>query len=309
MSEIKQDTNRYPASRIVDVAKALSGDVRVRILEALGDRPMSINQLAEALGVAQPTISINVQALEQVELVVSTVGANREKICSVTCRSIVLELPSRPGDGLHLTEEVHMPIGLFSSCSVQPTCGMARRDGSIIGSQDDPRVFFMQERQEAALLWLSGTGYVEYWFANPLPPGVPLDELSLTAEVCSEAPSFMQDWPSDISVTVNGLPVGTWTCPGDFGDRKGKLTTDRWRTGSQYGMLTEWRITRSGSLVNGQPAESTAVGQLDLNFNKPVCVRFSVKEDAVNQRGMNLFGASFGDHPQDIVLSFTRYAE
>lgn len=44
MNDISQETIRYPASRILDVAKALSGDVRVRILEALGEKPMmSVN--------------------------------------------------------------------------------------------------------------------------------------------------------------------------------------------------------------------------------------------------------------------------
>lgn len=141
MNESKLETNRYPASRIVEVAKALSSDVRVRILEALGDKPMSVGQLAEALGIAQPTVSINVQMLEQAELIVSSQGANREKICAVTCRSILLELPSKPGEGLQRTEEIHMPIGMFSHCFIEPTCGMAARDGSLIGSPDDPRAF------------------------------------------------------------------------------------------------------------------------------------------------------------------------
>ncbi|UJF35775.1 ArsR/SmtB family transcription factor [Paenibacillus hexagrammi] len=222
MSEIKQETIRYPASRIVDVAKALSGDIRVRILEALGEKPMSVSQLAEALGAAQPTISINVQILEQAELVVSAQGANREKICSVTCRSIQLDLPSKLGEGLHRTEDIHMPIGMYSRCSIQPTCGMAGKDGSIIGSTDDPRAFYMPERTEAALLWFSGAGYVEYYFANPMPPGVTLDELIVRAEVCAEAPAFQMEWPSDITLFINDLPIGTWTSPGDFGDRKGK---------------------------------------------------------------------------------------
>ncbi|EXX90390.1 ArsR family transcriptional regulator [Paenibacillus darwinianus] len=302
----RQDTIRYPASRILDVAKALSGDVRVRILEALGNQPMSINQLAEALGVAQPTISINVQTLEQAELVVSTQGANREKICSVTCRSILLELPAKPGEGLHQIEEIHMPIGMYSQCSIRPPCGMINRDGMLIGSQDDPRVFYMPERTEAALLWFAEAGYVEYYFANPLPPGVKLEELRIRAELCSEAVAFREDWPSDISLTINDKPIGTWTSPADFGDRKGKLTPERWKGGTEYGMLTEWHVTREGSRVNDRLSAPTTIDALDLAFNKPIRVRFEVREDAVNKRGLNLFGSSFGDHPQDIVLSFIR---
>ncbi|MFC5530313.1 ArsR/SmtB family transcription factor [Cohnella yongneupensis] len=306
MSEVKQEVIRYPASRIVDVAKALSGDVRVRILEALGDRPMSVSQLAEALGVAQPTISINVQMLEQADIVVSSQGANREKICSVTTRSILLELPAKPGDGLNRTEEIQMPIGMYSQCSVQPTCGLANRDGAIIGSSDDPRAFYMPERVDASLLWFSDAGFVEYLFPNPLPPGVELDELRLTAEICSEAPSFRTEWPSDVTVTINGLPVGTWTSPGDFGDRKGKLTPERWKSGTEYGQLTQWSVTAEGSSVNGAPASDTMLSALSLAYNKPIVVRFEVRENAANRRGLNLFGASFGDHPTDIVLSFIR---
>ncbi|MUG23176.1 helix-turn-helix domain-containing protein [Paenibacillus macerans] len=302
----RQETIHYPASRILDVAKALSGDVRLRILEALGKQPMSINQLAEALGVAQPTISINVQTLEQAGLIVSAQGANREKICSVTCRSILLELPTQPGEGLHHIEEIHMPIGMYSLSSVQPPCGMVGRDGSLIGSQDDPRVFYIPERTDAALLWFAESGYVEYYFANPLPPGVELEELSVRAEVCSEAPGFRDAWPSDISVSINGHPAGTWTSPADFGDRKGKLTPEKWKGGTEYGQLIEWRVTRSGSFVGSALASATTLGALDLAFNKPIRVRFEVREDAVNKRGLNLFGMGFGDYPQDIVLSFKR---
>ncbi|ETT46363.1 MULTISPECIES: helix-turn-helix domain-containing protein [Paenibacillus] len=306
MNDISQETIRYPASRILDVAKALSGDVRVRILEALGEKPMSVSQLAETLGVAQPTISINVQTLEQVNLISSTQGANREKICAVTCRSIHLDLPSKLGDGLHQTEEIHMPIGMFSRCSIQPSCGMAGKDGGVIGSQDDPRAFYMPERVDASLLWFAEAGYVEYYFANPLPPGVELDEIRISAEVCSEAPSFREDWASDISLSINDQLVGTWTCPSDFGNRKGKLTPERWRSGTEYGALTTWSVSKSGSSCNGSLSSSTTISSLKLAFNEPIRVRFEIREDALNKRGLNLFGSGFGDYAQDIILAFVR---
>lgn len=302
----KQEIIRFPASRIVDVAKALSGDVRVRILEALGDQPMSVGQLAEALGVAQPTISINVQMLEQAELVSSTLGANREKICSVNFRQILLELPTRPGDGLNRIESIDMPIGLYASCSVQPTCGMAAADGSLIGSADDPRAFFMPERVEAQLLWFANDGWVEYLFANPLPPGAELAELRISAELCSEAPAFQMEWLSDITLMINGQSLGTWTSPADYGDRKGKLTPERWRSGTEYGQLTEWRINADGSYIGDARSTDTTLAELGLSFNQPIAVRFAVLPDALNRNGINLFGHSFGDHPQSITLSFVR---
>ncbi|WP_308636422.1 ArsR/SmtB family transcription factor [Paenibacillus silvisoli] len=309
MSEPIQDLNRYPSTRLIEVAKALSGDVRLRILEALGEKPMSVSQLAEALGVAQPTVSVNVQILENVELITSTLGANREKLCSVTCRSIQLDLPVKLGEGLLRTEELRMPIGMYAHCAVEPTCGIVTRDCVQLGSVDDPRAFYLPERVEASLLWFSGAGYVEYYFANPMPPGVTIDELRFSAELCSEAAGFKMDWPSDISLYINDHLVGIWTSPGDLGDRKGKLTPDKWKSGTEYGMLTEWRISRAGSRVNGASSSDVTVDTLGLQYNKPIRVRLEVREDAVNCRGLNLFGADFGDHRQDLLLSFIRYAE
>jgi predicted transcriptional regulator len=309
MNISRQDVIRIPASKIIDVAKALSGDVRVRILEALGDKQMSITQLAEALGVAQPTITVNVQILEHAELLVSTTSANREKLCSVTCRSILLDLPLKLGEGLHQRENIYMPIGMYSHCKVKPPCGMASREGAFIGTLDDPRAFYMSERTDASLLWFSGAGYVEYYFANPMPPGVSIDELILTAELCSETPSFRMDWPSDITLSINGIRVGNWTSPSDFGDRKGNLTPNRWSSGTEYGRMTEWKVTNSGSFVNDECQTDIALKDLSLQYQQPIRVRLEVCEDAVNQGGLNLFGSSFGDHAQDLVLSFVRYSE
>ncbi|MEI3204121.1 MAG: hypothetical protein V8S73_05705 [Lachnospiraceae bacterium] len=36
-------------------------------------------------------------------------------------------------------------------------------------------------------------------------------------EICSEAPGYKEDWKSDLTLWVNDVEVGTWTCPGDLG--------------------------------------------------------------------------------------------
>ena len=62
-------------------------------------------------------------------------------------------------------------------------------------------------------------------------------------ELSSEVPGTSADWPSDITLAVNGVDVGTWTSPGDFGDKRGVYTPDWWKLkGSQYGKLKNWRI-------------------------------------------------------------------
>jgi predicted transcriptional regulator len=304
MSQDMEKMIRIPPPRIQEVAKALSGDLRLRILEALGDKPMSVTQLMEALGVAQPTVSINVQILEQAGLITSSQGSNREKLCSRSCDSLLFNLPKALGESLHDIEEINMPIGLYTDCSIAPPCGLVGKEG-IIGSPDDPRSFYLPERSEATLLWFSNSGYVEYRFPNPMPPGVGLKALRISAELCSEAAGYKEDWPSDITLFVNGLRIGTVNCPGDFGEIKGNLTPNWWVGGTQYGNLYEWQIETSKS-ISDRLESSVTLQDLDLHFNRPITIRFEVEQNATNCGGMNLFGSTFGNYPQDIKLTFIR---
>ncbi|QGQ94318.1 ArsR family transcriptional regulator [Paenibacillus psychroresistens] len=302
----KDSTKIISPVKLQEVAKALSGDLRLRILEILGKQTLSVTQLMTELGVAQPTISINVQILEQAELITTSQGANREKLCSRVHDSLLLLLPSALGDALHEMEEIMMPIGMYTDCSITPTCGMAGKDG-LIGSPDDPRSFYLPERSEAELLWFSESGFVEYRFPNPMPPGIELSALVLSAELCSEALGYDEDWPSDITVFINGKRLGTITSPGDYGKEKGSLTPSWWMPGStQYGQLCEWRIDKVASFCNKEKVSDLQLQDLNLNFTKPITVRFEVEETAKNRRGLNLFGATFGNHSQAIKLSFVR---
>jgi predicted transcriptional regulator len=302
----KDTTKIISPVKIQEVAKALSGDLRLRILEILGNQTLSVTQLMNALEAAQPTISINVQILEQAGLITTTQGVNREKLCSRIHDSLLLQLPNAPGDALHEIEEIMMPIGLYTDCSINPTCGIAGRDG-LIGSPDDPRSFYLPERSEAELLWFSESGFVEYRFPNPMPPGIELSSLLLSVELCSEAHGYNEDWPSDITLFINGKRLGTVTSPGDFGKEKGSLTPSWWMPGStQYGQLCEWQIDKNGSFCNEESISSLHLDDLNLHFNNPITIRFEVEAAAKNCRGLNLFGAAFGNYPQGIKLIFVR---
>jgi predicted transcriptional regulator len=290
---------------VQDVAKALSGDLRMRILEILGDQALSITQLMQALGVAQPTVSINVQILEQAGLIETTSGANREKICSRIYDSLFLELPNIPGEAFNDMEAISMPIGLYTDCMINSPCGLVNKD-SLIGCPDDPRSFYLPERSDASLLWFSEAGFVEYRFPNPVPMGIALSAIQFSAELCSEAMGFQEDWPSDITLFINGIRIGTVTSAGDFGENKGRLTPAWWLYGTQYGNLYEWRIEEDASFLNGCMISDATLKSLNLKYSSPITVRLEVENTAKNQRGMNLFGSAFGNYEQDLKLSFIR---
>ena len=78
-----------------------------------------------------------------------------------------------------------------------------------------------------SLLWFHH-GYVEYRFPNRLAAGAEVESLELSCELCSEAPLHHDNWPSDITVWLNGLELGSWTASADFGGQRGALTPSWW---------------------------------------------------------------------------------
>src|SRR5437867_3638551 len=78
-----------------------------------------------------------------------------------------------------------------------------------------------------------------------------VDSLEFSMELSSEVPGTNPDWPSDITLWVNSTPVGTWTSPGDFGDKRGVYTPNWWKLeGSQYGKLKTWRVATDGTFID-----------------------------------------------------------
>ena len=104
---------------------------------------------------------------------------------------------------------------------------------------DDPRYFEHPDRYNADILWFT-RGYVEYAIPNFIPASKKITQITISAELSSEAPGTNNDWPSDISFYLNDIHIGDWTSPGDFGDVKGLLTPDWWYANwNQYGLLKQ----------------------------------------------------------------------
>ena len=110
-------------------------------------------------------------------------------------------------------------------------------------------------------------------------------------------------WKSDIEVQINGKRLGIWTSPCDCGGRHGRLTPSWWpELSTQFGFLKAWRVTQEGSYVENERIGDVDIGALELDRHRHISVRIGVPQDAQNVGGINLFGESFGDHPQGIVL-------
>lgn len=289
-----------------DILRCLASEVRARILEHLARLgPRNVNQISEGLDLPQSTVSSNIQTLVDAGLVQTRSEKGRkgsQKICSSTFTEMLIAFkeptPARNANAI----DVSMPIGLYTRCEVSAPCGLCSSDG-IIGLLDVPDTFLDPDRMRAGLLWFT-RGFVEYQFPNNAKlAGTPVLALELMMELSSEVPGTSKDWPSDITVAINGHEIGTWTSPGDYGDRRGKLTPDWWKlAGSQYGDLKRWEVTAAGTFLDGARLSDCSLGDLELNGHRSIRVRIGVKENARHPGGMNVFGRGFGNHDQDITL-------
>ena len=290
----------------MDVLKGLASPVRVSILKLLHrEGPLNINDIADRLGLPQSTVSSNAALLEGAGLIRTEMQKARkgnQKICHSTVDEVLIAFRDDYAGQANNGIEVAMPIGLYTSFDVTGPCGLCSPDG-IVGLLDVPDAFLDPNRMKAGLLWFT-RGYVEYQFPNNarLSNG-DLTSLQVVLELSSEVPGTSADWPSDITLAINGMDVGTWTSPGDFGDKRGVFTPDWWKLkGSQYGKLKTWTVGPEGTFVDGVKISSVSLRDLELAGHHSIRLRIGVRDDARHPGGINIFGRGFGNYDQDIVL-------
>lgn len=291
--------------RLEQIFKAMGSAPRIRILRLLADRLLNVSEVAQELGIPVSTANVHISILAKAGLLLTEhkpATRGSQKVCTRAFDTLHVQLPRDASSDVQLIE-YSMPVGAYVDCEVTPTCGLAGETG-VIGLFDDPASFYETGRVTAQLLWFH-QGFVEYRFPKRLPPGVRLQSVSLSFEACSEAPLHHESWPSDISIWLNGVEIGTWTSPADFGGQRGKLTPSWWEEhSSQYGLLKVWRVNREGSFVDGLRASPVNLEQLDIDKREFLSVRIGVKGDAKHIGGVNIFGRAFGNYPQDIVLRY-----
>lgn len=283
--------------------KALSSETRLAILAFLGDRSVNVNDIAAALQIAPSSATTHIQILEKADLIRTEVipaTHGLQKLCARTYDDVHIRLERIHANSLN-SFSVSMPVGQYHDFDVHPTCGLAS-ETALIGLLDTPASFYEPQHVSAQLLWF-GSGSVTYRFPNHLPSGAVPTRLDLSAEICSEAPLHHPNWPSDITLWINGVEIGTWTSPADFGGQRGLLTPLWWETkDSQFGQLKIWSSSQDGSYIDGKEISGVRIQDLHIAEKPFVEVRIGIKPDARNVGGVNLFGEHFGNYPQAIVL-------
>ena len=277
----------------------LASETRLQIIDLLRTGPMNLRKIAEELGVSVTIVSRHIKLMEKAGIVScanipSTHGLQKQ--CSLVIgNNVVLEFAEE------CSKFFEIPIGLYMDWQANITCGLATEQ-RIIGQVDDPRYFADPAHHMARIIWLTD-GYLEYQLPNYLTNRQSLTSLQIKMELSSEAPGYNEQWPSDIYFYINGHELGYWTCPGNFGSRKGLLTPEWWGYGTQYGLLKTLAVNKEGSFIDGLRISNTRIGDLDIAFGRPICLRIAVPETAVNRGGLCLLGRGFGNYDQDIAVT------
>ncbi|MGE6738884.1 ArsR/SmtB family transcription factor [Allorhizobium pseudoryzae] len=294
-----------PEQRL-DVLKALASPIRIQILKLLRTQSaMNGSDIADKLELPQSTVSTNLQILEAAGLIRTDTQKARkgnQKICHSTFDEVLVMFDDDIAPLRSPMIEVAMPLGLYTSCEVSAPCGICSVDG-IIGMLDVPDTFLEPDRMKAGLVWFT-QGYLEYKFPNNARLSQhTVEAVEISLELSSEVPGTSADWPSDITISINGIEIGTWMTTGDFGDKRGVYTPSWWKLkGSQYGKLKNWRVTKDGTFVDGMKISPVSLIDLDLANHHSLRVRIAVKPDAKHPGGINIFGRGFGNYDQDIIL-------
>lgn len=290
----------------VEVLKGLASPIRIGILKALhAHGRMNVNEISAELKLPQSTVATNVQMLEEAGLITTeTVKAKKghQKICSARYEEIIVRFEGeKPKKDANLVE-VAMPLGLFTSVEVSAPCGLCSTQG-VVGLLDVPDSFLDPNRVQAALIWF-GRGHVEYKFPNNAKLlNASVESVEFSMELSSEVPGTNVNWPSDITLWVNDVATGTWTSPGDYGDKRGVYTPNWWKLeGSQYGKLKTWRIARDGTYVDGIRISKVTINDIDLAGHHSIRMRIGIDDKASHPGGVNIFGKGFGNYDQDIVM-------
>ncbi|SEK95285.1 Predicted transcriptional regulator [Pseudobutyrivibrio ruminis] len=289
----------------VELFKALGSDVRIQILNILleNDR-MSMNQLATQLNLSNGALTGHIKKLEECGLISTSnesASHGNSKLCSVIQDKIVIEI-EKPLD-LANVSTTDIKVGQFSKYDICPTCGLAN-SASVIGEIDDARYFAHPDHFNADILWFT-KGYVEYALPNLVPSNNNITQISISFEISSEAPGIDNNWPSDITFSINDQKVGMWTSPGDFGGEiLGMFTPDWWPPNwNQYGLLKLLVVNKFGTFIDGLQISDVTIDDLKLKPGQPLDFRIAVEDDAEHIGGVTLFGKTFGNYGQDIRVS------
>ena len=291
------------------IIDALNCKNRRDILKLLSNNIMSISEIAEALNLPMSTVSEHVKILIN-SGIVSVAGKKTcrgsSKIITRQYEKISISISDNTKNDNTKVFTQNIPLGTYNDFMINQYCGIIGEEG-YIGARDDKNSFLSVNRFFAQMIWFDH-GYLEYKVPIKKIDLKKIISISISAEICSEAPGYNMDWKSDIYFEMNGVELCTYTSPSDFGYRRGLLTPEWWQGGTQYGLLKKIEVRENGTFIDNELVSPVTLKDINYNDEGVITFRIGVHENAKNCGGINIFGKKFGDYNQNIILTINYIA-
>lgn len=302
--------NDEDRARMAQLCYALGNPVRLDILRYIQHDPrvFSVTDLVKGLDIPTTTLLFHLEKMADVGLIniiykSTPHGTQRFVTRNLHGANLMFYRSADIHAEYDATETYSMGVGQFHEFTGD-TFSFCTASGAF-HSPNSNQFCYIPERFDAQLVYTS-KGRITYRFGNLPAIQRRINKIVLSLEICSEAPYYDNNYKSDITFWINGKEIATYTCPGDFGERRGRLNPDWWNSNNtQYGQLVTVSVSDGGVSVNGiNTNSSVTVNDLKLNGKNYTEIVFGNKDTALNPGGFNIFGRSFGDHPQDISLTY-----
>ncbi len=288
-----------------EMGKALSSPVRIQILTLLKQQSMTMSELATNLYVSPSSISMHIKILQDVGLVTVIPKPGQhgaQKLCGISVDRILFDFfDTSKTNSITPATIFNIPIGNYVKAAVNSPCGLVNKD-EYVDIEDSPYAFYELGHKNAQLIWFY-SGYLEYHITNKHFVNDNVKNINISFEVCSEAPGYCNDWPSDVFLEVNNKRLTTFRISGDYGGKRGIHNPPWWSdSNTQYGELKLLTIDNEGSYLDGQLISDYNLESLKLNENYYFSLALGVDKDSEFVGGLNIFGKHFGNYAQDIRI-------
>ena len=316
---MKQHDRYIEGPNVTPVIKALSNDMRLKILNLLSDSDMNVQSIASHLNISKTAALTHINLLEEAGFIQSRYlsgSVGNQRICHKKYDRLIFNFNpelSEQDDRTYYESEV--PVGNYFDFDAWAPCGLATHN-NIINRWDNPTVFCDPKRVTAALVW-TAFGYIEYKIpVEGLFFGKKVTEVSMEMEVGAhiplaehdalrippeQDPGRITDGFSDITVWINGQEIGTSTYGVGTDREKGIYTPTWWRSTPQHGFPLKISVGKDGCQINGRPVTDRTFAELvgDAHFFR---LRLGIKPNAEHSSGLMIFGREFGKNYHDIVV-------
>lgn len=308
-------------NNVTKVVKALSNDIRIKILNLLSDDDMNVQTIATHLNLSKTAVLAHINLLEESGFIKSKYlsgSVGNQRVCHKIYDRLIFNFnPSKSEYDDIVYYEKEILVGNYFDFEAYPPCGLANNH-SIIKKWDDASVMCDAERVTASLVW-TAFGFIEYKVpVDSLFVGKKITAMEILIEVAAHQmvsthkavilPEYISadritEGVSDVTFWINQVEIGTTTITAGNDPEKATYTPSWWRNKPVHGSLVKVAINNKGCFIGGEKVSNLLFEDIVDNSGF-IKFKLGIKPDAKNSSGIMIFGKEFGRYYQDIIVKF-----